>query len=132
MHTHRFPSTEGFKAPWNASRFGQIDYLLINKPWKNTVKNVESLPELAFDSDHIPLVADLEIKLAKKHKKTEDHAPKYFQPTEEQKTNYNDEIKRAIEQHSTFTQAFNLDTIEEFATLMATAARKHFTKKPQR
>ena len=30
--THKFPSTEGFKAPWNASRFGQIDYLLINKP----------------------------------------------------------------------------------------------------
>ncbi len=29
-------------APWNADRYAQIDYILINSKWRNVIKNVES------------------------------------------------------------------------------------------
>ncbi|XP_023234361.1 craniofacial development protein 2-like [Centruroides sculpturatus] len=41
----------------------QIDYILINKRFKNIIKRVTTYPGADIGSDHVPLIADLKLKL---------------------------------------------------------------------
>src|SRR5688572_32069994 len=43
----------------------QIDYILINKKWKNTIRDVRTKPGADCGTDHKLLVATLKIKLKK-------------------------------------------------------------------
>ena len=54
--------------PWNTTNYGQIDYILIEKRWKNAIFEAWTTPYAHITSDHFPLIGRLRIKLAKKEK----------------------------------------------------------------
>ena len=56
-----------WKSPGGTSR-NQIDYILINKRFRNNVKQVKIYPGADINSDHIPVVMKLKIKLKKMEK----------------------------------------------------------------
>ena len=43
----------------------QIDYLLINKRFRNSVRQVKTMPgaDLGAGFDHVPVMAELEVKV---------------------------------------------------------------------
>ena len=87
--TFRNTDTTAFQPPYTNARFAQIDYVLTNKPWKNSVKSVHTTAHTTIASDDKLLVAKLETKLAIKKKEKIVQAPKYRKPTEEQLRTYN-------------------------------------------
>ena len=58
-----------FQPLYTNARLAQIDYVLTNKPWKNSVKSVHTTAHATIESDHKLLVAKLEMKLAIKEKR---------------------------------------------------------------
>ena len=61
--TFKFSPTEGFTSPWTPERFAQLDHILCAKRWGNCIIDVESRPDIAFDSDHAFLTATIRIEL---------------------------------------------------------------------
>ena len=57
--TYRFPGQPNFEPPWSESRFTQIDYILTKSRWRNLFSNVGPKPDLDYDSDHLPLSANM-------------------------------------------------------------------------
>ena len=53
-----------WKSPGDITR-NQIDYILINKRFRNAVTQVRTYPGAAVDSDHLPLIASMTLKLKK-------------------------------------------------------------------
>uniref|UniRef100_A0A8D8W5N2 Craniofacial development protein 2 n=2 Tax=Cacopsylla melanoneura TaxID=428564 RepID=A0A8D8W5N2_9HEMI len=52
----------------------QIDYILVNKRFRNSFKSVKTYPGADLESDHVPLVGDFRVKMKKiKRKKLQTH-----------------------------------------------------------
>lgn len=51
-----------WKSPGDRTR-NKIDYILIHKRFRNAVKTSKSLPGADCDSDHVPVMCKLEVKL---------------------------------------------------------------------
>ena len=54
--------TYTWKSPGDVKR-NQIDYILIKNRFKNCIKQVKTCPGADIDSDHNPVIAEVEIKL---------------------------------------------------------------------
>ena len=105
--TFKDARTDGFKAPWTPDRFAQLDFILAPQRWKNAVLDVHSYTNIAFNSDHAVVVADMRLKL-RKHKsrgKAAQNAKRFFQPTDAQLQRYNQQV------HSQFI--FKTGTLDE-------------------
>lgn len=50
----------------------QIDYILVNKKFRNSVKTVKTYPGADIDSDHNPVVMSIRIRLKRRHQQTKD------------------------------------------------------------
>ena len=48
--TFHEPKAKGFKAPWGPKNYKMLDLLLCSHRWKNSVKDVESRPDIGFNS----------------------------------------------------------------------------------
>ena len=46
--------------------FAQLDLITIKRRWRNAIKNIESDSSGLFPSDHFPLNAEIQVKLANK------------------------------------------------------------------
>ena len=46
--TFRAVGNEDFKPPYTTKRFGQLDYIMAKKQWKNTVEDVNTTEEIAI------------------------------------------------------------------------------------
>ena len=57
-----------WNSPGNRSR-NQIDYLTINRRFRNSITQVETYHGAECGSDHVPVVADVKVKLMKLKKK---------------------------------------------------------------
>ena len=57
------PSTPN-NYPFTNERYSQLDYILINKKWKNATKNCESDITATIDEnmDHFPVIASMEVR----------------------------------------------------------------------
>lgn len=107
-----------------------MDFILAPQSWKNAVLYVHSHTNIAFNSDHAVVVADIRLKL-REHKpkgKAAQNAKRFFQPTDVQLQRYNQRI------HSQFI--FKTDTIDEklsnccrLASQMQKAALEIFDEK---
>ena len=60
--TYRNPGQPDFAPPWEEERFAQIDYILTKTRWKNHFHTVRTEPTLDYDSDHLPLTAQMTVK----------------------------------------------------------------------
>ena len=63
-----------WKSPGDRTR-NQIDFILVQKRFRNAIKSAKTLPGADCDSDHIPVMCKMQIKL-KKLKKSK-HQPKF-------------------------------------------------------
>ena len=52
-----------FKAPWSKEPFEELDLFLTKTEWRNIVEDVEAKINYAFNSDHVPVVAETNIKI---------------------------------------------------------------------
>ena len=62
MFKHHPKNIYTWKSPGDVCR-NQIDYIMINDRFKNSVKNVKTHPGADIDSDHNPVVMNLKLKL---------------------------------------------------------------------
>ena len=68
-----------------------LDLCLIPDRWKNIVRDVESKPGIAINSDHAMIVAKIKLKLKGELKTKSEGVKRYRSPKEEQIDNYNKE-----------------------------------------
>ncbi len=61
-----------------------------------SVKNVDSKPGSAVESDHKCNIAVMHIKIAKKKKERTQQTIKYRKPTEQQQELYNEEVQKRV------------------------------------
>ena len=57
--TYRCPGQPSFNPPWDPTMFAQIDYILVKTRHRNHFNSVRTCPDLDYDSDHIPLQAQM-------------------------------------------------------------------------
>ena len=69
LATYRCVATPKFQGPYAPTRYAQLDFILINKRWKNSFLNVESSTYHAMSTDHKLLKAKVAVKLAKRNTK---------------------------------------------------------------
>ena len=67
---HRRRQLFTWKSPGDAYR-NQIDYLMINERYKNSIKNAYTYPGADVNSDHILLVLKLKLKIPHKNNRQE-------------------------------------------------------------
>ena len=100
LATYRAAATTFFDLTRTDTRtHGQLDYILMNEPWKNTIKNVSNIHETLLDSDHALLIADMQVRLAAKGKRkvTNNMTPKFRQPSDTEHQRYNLLVQQKIE-----------------------------------
>ncbi len=108
--TYKNTTTEGFKAPWTPERFHMIDVCLVDKRWRNAVKNVEARPDVSVDSDHAVVTTRVKVRLAAKTKNPTQRPIRYRNPTEQQKQDYNSCVRdkmHAMDDSTSLEQKFN-------------------------
>ena len=89
--TYRNFVTSDFDQPLDSTRYGQMDYILIKKHRKNIVKDCHATKNTTISSDHKMITAEFQVKLAdKKLKDQQTTKLRFYKPTEEQCTAYND------------------------------------------
>ena len=72
LATYRSVGTQAFnRAEININTHAQMDFILINDRWKNSVHNITPVHETILDSDHALLIADVHVKLSQN--KTEEN-----------------------------------------------------------
>ena len=84
--------TESFAATTHE----QLDYIITNKRWRNSISNTESDTKANIDTDHFPVIATVKLKLRKQttHGKTRD---RFKLCTVEQNTSINQKLAEIIE-----------------------------------
>ena len=110
-------------------RYAQMDFVMTQQKWRNSVKNVQPVASSAFDSDHKCNIVTFRTKLASPNKKSKDPVPRYRKPSDEQKNNYNDDIRNAILWH-TETEGKEL-TCQDLSNIVKQAASNTLTKLPK-
>lgn len=70
--------------------YNVVDYVLAPDRWKNIITNVEPHPQYAFNSDNLPVIAGLRVKLKRTHTHTHiESTHRYTKPAQEQLAAYN-------------------------------------------
>ena len=91
--TYRCPGQQHFTPPWNTTMFAQMDYVLVKKRHRNHFNTVRTCPELDYDSDHLPLLAEMVAHWKFRAPVREDRPPRHNrQTTKEAKGNYNEAL----------------------------------------
>ena len=125
--TYRNVTRPNFSAPYTTDHYAQLDFVLINQRWKNSITNVETTLQHSITTDHKLLVANLSTKLAHKHMHSPERRPKYRPPNDELLKNYNLLVSTAFEHQQVLTAE---DPFETWASIFQDAAAKAFTEVP--
>ena len=94
--TYRCVAAPNFQGPYTPKRYAQLDFILINKRWKNSFINVESSNNHAISTDHKLLVAKVAVKLAKRNTKKPVKRGIFRTPTAEEIQKYNELVASNI------------------------------------
>ena len=97
----------------------QLDYILINKKWQNSLLNCKVDVNAGIYSDHRPILAQIRTRLAKP--RIYNPPPRYNKPNEEQQLEYNKYVADNL------TEESKLD-FDEMNKILKEAAEKYFTK----
>ena len=95
--TYKAVGVKNWQPPWQLHKYAQMDYVLINNRWKNAITDVNTTHVHAVDTDHKMLVATTRFKLKSVHPQRPTLTQRYRTPTDQQLTNYNDQIFRKAE-----------------------------------
>ena len=103
--TYRQPGQPTFEPPWDENRFAQIDYILTKKRWRNYFSDIRPRWDLDFDSDHLPITAEVDINWSfGSQTKPQKPARHNRQTTLEQKREYNTQLREEPMQWSTLSE----------------------------
>ena len=83
-------------APYDATKYAQIDYWLTSTAWRHTVSNVESRVDIHADSNHVILEARIHAKMTAVSTSKQENTKRYYKPSNEQWIAVNQEIKTHI------------------------------------
>ena len=86
-----------FQGPFTTDRYAQLDYILINQRWKNSIRNIETSSSHAISTDHKLVIADATVKLAVRKKSHECRYLRFRKPTEEQIRHYNELVSQKVQ-----------------------------------
>ena len=128
--TYKDTATNGFTGPWTPNRFAQLDLILAPNTYKNSIKDVEARPDIAINSDHAIVTADIQVKLKAKVPPKHEVVQRYHNPTEQQKQTYNEHIRNSFR-----LKRDNQDMVTNcagFVSCVKIAASQAFSKKNRR
>ena len=113
--------------PYDHSKYAQCDYLLVKKGFQKTVTDCESRVDLAKDTDHIPLVAEIRTNMKRQQKAHgEKAAKKYYKPSTEKWRLYNESIRDSLAAKKGWTQEADMSrnpaTLEEWGEILTASA----------
>ena len=91
LATYRRLDVPSFTDEVDLNKFAQMDFILINNKWKNSVKDVYTTLDQPILSDHKLLICCMTQKLAQSKKNTK-QSSKYRTPDDDQKKHYNERI----------------------------------------
>ena len=74
---------------FSAETHEQLDYIMTNQRWKNSITNADSDTTANINSDHFPVVATINLKLRKQNKEII-RRNRYLKCTDEQRENFNE------------------------------------------
>ena len=100
LATYRDTTTTQFNlGGTDTQTHSQMDFILINDAWKNSITNVEHVHETILDSDHALIIADMRIRFARKNGQKQHHAhiPKFYSPSPVELQQYNAIVQKHIE-----------------------------------
>lgn len=126
--TYKEPSTDGFKEPWTPDRFSMLDLCPIPDRWKNIVKDVESKPGIAINSDHAMIVAKIKLNLKGELKKKTEGVKRYRSPKEQHIELYNKEINEKMSAYSADNQGNPSEQLAFLVTCLADSANNNLTE----
>ena len=49
--------------PYNRSKYETLDYVLVEKRWRNSIQDAEAAPEEYLNTDHYPIKTEVKINL---------------------------------------------------------------------
>ena len=94
LMTYKSAEATAITSPVNNSHFAQLDFILTNAPWKNSVKDIITTHHTSIESDHKLLITKIDIKLVSKQKKINaPRPPRSRKPTSQQLLEYNEKIR---------------------------------------
>ena len=131
LATYRAPTALFFESSnIDVNKFAQIDYILINRQWRNAVQDVEHIHHTLLDSDHALLIAKIKVKLADKRKIYTKTRNKFRDPTDNELCKYNQLFQQGISQHISNGTWLTKDKGDIIANAAINAAYKSLTKIP--
>ena len=114
-------------APWTPDRFAQLDLFLAPNAFKNCVKDVESRPDIAVNSDHVIVIAKLQLKLKAIAQPRTESVSRFFPPSRQQETAYNAKIRELF--LFTEDQGLSLFNCSQMVAAMKCAATQTLSRK---
>jgi exonuclease III len=67
--------------PWKRGTYEMLDYVTTSRRWRNAVVNVETDVHANVDTDHFPLVVDLQVRLNAQEKRKQEERIRYLSCT---------------------------------------------------
>ena len=83
--------------PFNALKYGQIDYWLVNDEGKRAVLDVQSKKDIGFDSDHFLLECRLAVTTNSRRQDKSFETKRYSKPDLIKWKAYNDKVRSLLE-----------------------------------
>ena len=75
--------------PWTRGKYEVLDYVAINRRWRNAARNAETDVHANVDTDHYPLIIDLQVRLKAREERKRVNRKKYMKCSEEQRDAFN-------------------------------------------
>ena len=97
--TYKAVGVQRWLPPWTLHKYAQMDFILINDKWKNSVTNVSTSHVHAVDTDHKLLMADIRFRLKCKKRESISRAPRYRNPSQQQLIDFNQGVSDRLAQH---------------------------------
>ena len=124
--TFKETTTDGFSSPWSPDRFAQIDLILAPRSFKNSILDVSSRTDIAFNSDHSVVTAKFRLSLKQRPKIPSSSVTRYHFPSDAQKLNFNQWIRS----HLPVAEGSSVAALKlsDFVSLFKHAAEATLTK----
>ena len=131
--THRPPGTE-HGPPWTPDRYATTDHMLVRQRWKNGVRNIDSLTNFAFPSDHYPVIMSYKQEMKVKEDR-EQRTEKFLPPAPNQKALFNKYFQDKLMSNTNAITTEDEETNEKpelkVTEALKEAAKNTLTKAPQ-
>jgi hypothetical protein len=128
LATYKKPGQHGWCPPWSCDRFAQLDYIVIPRRWRHSIRDVTARFEPSATSDHAMLLAIGQIRL-KAIPRTA--APKRLTLTAPAVNKWCEDHKHEVQQCESLDQLvpFAVETLQEYSVANSIGPRQSYLSK---